>query len=115
MASANPPTTSSTSGPTPSSGVVATIPVGNSPDAATYDSTYGDIYVANGGSSNVSLLSKSAVVGSIAIGAVSVAVAYDTANGFVYVINQQSNSVSVINGTRVVDAVAVGMYPSSAA
>ena len=95
--------------------VVATVPVGSGPYGVGYDGGNGDVYVANSGSSTVSVISgtSNAVVATVGVGAFPFGVAYDGGNGDVYVANYFSNTASVISGTsnKVVATVPVGSEP----
>jgi YVTN family beta-propeller protein len=96
-----------------------TLTLGSDPDAvAVGNGSY--LYVANGGSDNVSVVQASPsagtrVVGSLTVGGLPDALAFDSANGYLYVANQLSDSVSVIDTTTntVVGSLAVGLGPSS--
>ena len=93
----------------PHPSVMATVPVGVSPDAVGYGN--GDVYVANQGSNSVSVISGTTVVATVNVGTHPRGVGYDGGNGDVYVANYGSDSVSVISGTTVVATVGVGTYP----
>jgi len=106
------PVTAPTGAGTPASGSVG---VGDTPEFALYDSADGDVYVANSGSDNVSVLNGTAVVGTVAVGMMPDWAAFDPANGYVYVTNfgdgSTSSTVSVIEGTTLVATVPVGTAP----
>ena len=117
------PATTDSSSCGPMDSVVATVPVGSKPDGAAYDTANGNIYVANWGSSNMSVIagSTNTVVATVPLppnapnGA-----AYDSTNGNVYVTNWNSTSptnVSVISGSTntVVATVPVGDRQDGAA
>ncbi|MGI0133208.1 MAG: hypothetical protein ACREDK_09035 [Thermoplasmata archaeon] len=99
--------------------VVATVAVGNTPEAAAYDSQDGDIYVANAVSNSVTVISDASntAITSISVGSSPVAIAYDSANGQVYVTNYGSNTVSVISGVfnTVISTLSVGVSPEGVA
>src|SRR3989442_1399481 len=95
--------------------VVATVPVGNYPVGVAYDSGNGYVYVANQGSSNVSVISGTTVVATVPVGFLAHGVAYDGGNGYVYVTDQASNTVSVVNGTTVVTTVPIANGPAGVA
>ena len=104
--------------PLPDSGggtVVVTVPVpiGSGPFGVGYDSGNGYVYVANEGSSDVSVINGTTVVATVPVGSEPGGVAYDSGNGYVYVANSAwfSDTVSVINGTTVVATVPVGTNP----
>lgn len=109
-------------GPGTAMGKVA---AGNSPLGIAYDSANGDLYVANQGSANVSVISGSTntVVATIPVDWGPYGVAYDSANGLVYVATCGNNcnlgpgNVTVINGStnRVVGTIPVGTTPSGIA
>ncbi len=105
-------------GPTPDSAggtVVATIPVGNGPHGAAYNSGNGYVYVTNEGSNKVSVIKGTIVVAMISVGIYPEGAAYNSENGYIYVTNDGSNNVSVINGTVVVATIPVGNGPDGAA
>ena len=93
------------------------IDVGIEPTYETYDPGNGYVYVANYGSSNVSVINGTTAVGTIHVGIEPDDVTYDSGNGYVYVPNQGSGMgagiVSIINGTRVIGSVTVGIDPYS--
>jgi YVTN family beta-propeller protein len=92
-----------------------TIPVGY-PDAIAFDSTNGNLYVANQVDNTVSVISgqPNTVIGSpIPVGAARFGIAFDPANGNVYVANFRDNTVSVISGqtnTVIGSPIPVGSY-----
>ncbi len=94
---------------------VGSIPVGATPDAVGYDPANGDVYVANGGSDNVTVINatQGEVVVSISVGAYPDGIAYDAANGNIYEVNDVSDNVSVICGATnaVIATVPVGAAP----
>ncbi len=89
--------------------------VGSDPFGVAVDSTTHEIYVANSGSNNVTVLNDSsgAVVASIGVGSSPSGVAFDPATGAIFVANNGSDNVSVINGSlhRVVASLSVGVDP----
>src|SRR5204863_10539 len=91
--------------------VVATVPVGNYPVGAAYNSKNGYVYVANFVSNSVSLISGTTVVATVPVGGNPRGVAYDGGNGYIYVANCDSKAVNVIDGTAVVATVPVGTCP----
>ncbi len=95
--------------------VVATVPVGSDPEGDAYDATNGDLYVANEGDNNVSVIkgSTNTVVATVSVGTEPVGVAFDATNGDVYVTNFGGYVVSVINGSTnaLVTTVPVGSEP----
>ena len=95
------------------------ITVGSLPDAATIDTENGEIYVANWGSDNVTIiqLTTGRVLGSIPVGSEPDGILFDSATGFLYVANNASDNVTVINGASntVADSVATGPGPAALA
>lgn len=85
-------------GSTKLNSVVATAPVGNSPEGLAYDSSKGEVYVANSGTNDVSVIngSSNTVVATVAVGVSPHYVGYDSARGELFVANTGSNNVSVI-------------------
>ena len=83
---------------------VVSVPVGSGPVGLAYDSANGYVYVANGGSNNISVLSGTKVVATVPAYNSPWGVTYDSQNGYVYVANWEGGSgpgvVTVINGTR---------------
>jgi YVTN family beta-propeller protein len=94
--------------------VIANVPTGSQPYPynVVYDSGKGEIFVANYGSDNVTVINDTtdAVVANIAVGGAPYATAYDPANGDVYIANANSNNVSVIDDSTntVIATVAIG-------
>ncbi len=99
--------------------VVATVTVGNGPIGVAYDSTQGEVFVANNGASTVSVISTStnAVVATVTVGSGPYAVAYDSTQGEVFVANLNAGTVSVISTSTnaVVATVTVGSSPAGVA
>ena len=101
--------------------VQSSIPAGDSPVAIGIDPTTGDIYVANNGSDNVTVINGSTnqvIVPSISVGSDPVAIAFDSLDGDIYVANNGSNNVTVISGLTnkvVVPSIPVGSGPSALA
>jgi YVTN family beta-propeller protein len=99
--------------------VIANISVGSRgwPDAIAYDSSNNYVYVANGGSNNVSVINgaTNAVIASISVGSEPYAIAYDSGNNYIYVCN--GDNVSVINGATnsVIASISVGSEPYAVA
>jgi YVTN family beta-propeller protein len=79
--------------------VAFSIPVGSAPSAIAYDPSQGELFVANAGSNNVSVINDTlgTVVGNIPVGTGPSAIL--SLGGDVYVANELSGNVSVINGT----------------
>jgi YVTN family beta-propeller protein len=94
-----------------------TLGVGVAPGPVLDDPGAGEVFVANDGSSNVSVLSTSAdaVVATVPVGENPVALVYDPAKGEVFVANSGSNNVSVISDqtNALVATVATGTYPDA--
>jgi YVTN family beta-propeller protein len=95
--------------------LLATIPVGVLPNAASCDLATGLVYVTNPGSGNVTVLDGLLAVASIPVGTQPVASVYDAANGYVYVANFGSDTVSLLDGTAVLASIAVGAGPDALA
>ncbi len=83
--------------------------VGNNPDAIVYDPQNQYIYVANGASNSISVISSTSntVIANITsgVGNNPDAIVYDPQNQYIYVANGASNSISVISGTSVVSVI----------
>src|SRR5579864_989750 len=86
--------------------VIATVPAGTGPNAATYDPRDHNMYVTNwdndnaGGSNSVTIVNaQNKVVATVKVGANPYGVIYDPKNGDVYVLNYASTSVSVISAS----------------
>ena len=79
--------------------VVATVPVGNTPEDLAYDSRTGQIFVANTVDGTVSVISDStnAVVSTVTVGGGAFGVAYDSGKGEIFVTNAGDSTVSVIS------------------
>jgi len=106
--------------------VYATVTVGSQPSGAVADGRNGDVYVADFGSGNLTVVNGSSnteiyrTVGSVALGsgAAPYAVAYDPANGLLYV--AESNvlgTLTVVNGSTnaIVGTIPVGSMPTAVA
>ncbi len=74
--------------------------VGNEPYGVAYDPENGYTYIANEGSSNVTILNGSRFVANVAAGSQPEGAFYDPANGAIYISNRGGDSLSVINGTK---------------
>jgi len=86
-------------GPPKLNTVVATVRVGSGPYGITYDAGKGEVFVANSGSDNVSVINDTsdAVAATVAVGSYPTDAAYDSGEGEVFVTNSFSpGSVSVI-------------------
>jgi len=82
-----------------------TIPVGKSPSGAAYDSKNFDVYVSNGGSNNVTVVSSvTHTHSSIAVGKDPSNIVFDSTNGNLYVPNTNSSNVSIISNANKVIA-----------
>jgi len=100
--------------------VVTTVAVGTWPLDVAVNPNTNRIYVANGGSNNVSVIdgASNTVVATVGVGAIPVGVAVNPSTNRIYVgiyvANESSNSVSVIDGASntVVATVPVGSDPS---
>lgn len=109
---------------------IMTVPVGQDPTAVTVHPQTGLIYVVNGGSSDVSVISgteflttiptgggnpglgPSTFSGYVLNGSTDI-IAFGPETGYVYVSNWVSDTVSVISRTEVISALAVGHNPNS--
>ena len=71
------------------------------PPQVAFDSFNGYLYVANVGSSSVSVINgtTNTIIKIISVGASPDGVSFDSSNGYVYVTSDASDNVSVINGT----------------
>ena len=69
------------------------------PFSLAYDSGKGEVFVANSGSANISVINDSSdrVSASVSVGAAPMAAAYDSGKGEVFVANAGSDNVSVIS------------------
>jgi YVTN family beta-propeller protein len=65
------------------------------------------MYVANGGSSTVSVISNRTVVATLPVGNYPDAIAYNPSNNNIYVAHDGSNNVTVISGTSIVGNVTI--------
>ncbi|MCI4323491.1 MAG: PKD domain-containing protein [Thermoplasmata archaeon] len=83
-------------------GFAGSVPVGSDPNSVGYDSATGQLFVANDGSNNVSVISvvNDSVVTSVAVGNDPDAVAYDSGTGLVFVANSGSDNVSAISAVN---------------
>lgn len=87
--------------------VSATITVGTNPGAIAYDPADGNVYVADNGSAQVSVIgSGNTVVATLKVGTGPSAVVYDNSTGLIYVSNYGSNNVSTIAYTGAAPVVA---------
>lgn len=106
-------------GPTqPESGpgsAASSVGVGTSPSGVAYDPVNGEVYVANSGSNNVSVISGTGAVVTVAVGSAPGGVGYDPGNGDVYVANSGSANVTALSGTAVIAAIRVTANPSGVA
>ena len=97
--------------------VISNVSVGSFPQAVAYDSGKGELFVANEGSANVSVISDSnnTVVGTVPVGGEPNGVAYDSREGKVFVTN--SNDVVVISDSddKVMGSYTVGTDPDAVA
>jgi YVTN family beta-propeller protein len=95
--------------------VNVTVSVGFDPFGVAYDNRSGDVFVANSGSSNVSVLygNASTPIATVAVGAGPTGIAYDPDDNDVYVADNGSLQVSVISAVNltVVATIPVGFQP----
>jgi YVTN family beta-propeller protein len=95
--------------------VNVTVSVGFDPFGVAYDNRSGDVFVANSGSSNVSVLYGNATtpIATVAVGAGPTGIAYDPNDNDVYVADNGSLQVSVISAATltVVATIPVGFQP----
>ncbi len=96
---------------------VATVVLGNAPDAVAYDPRSGTIYAVGGQSAELVSDTNHTLLASTPVGASSQSVAYDARTGNLYVSDSDNNSVSVVSGAtqRVVATVRVGASPDGVA
>ena len=101
--------------------VVATISLSHSGGCygLAYDSNMGEVFVANGDTDSVYVISDSSnsVVATVPVGKVPYGVAYDSGKGEIFVANHGADSVSVISDSNntVVATITVGSAPSAIA
>lgn len=82
-----------------------TIPTGKGPDGAAYDTKNLDVYVSNGKSNNVTVVSSTTHThSSIPVGKSPADIVFDADNGNLYVPNTNSSNVSVISNSNKVIA-----------
>jgi YVTN family beta-propeller protein len=82
--------------------VIGSVPTGTYPDNAVVDSTTGDIYIMNSGTSNVTVYDPSMTyMATINVGNGPVGGCFDPSNGYVYIANSEADNVSVIDGSTV--------------
>ncbi len=93
--------------------LLATIAVGDDPQAIIGDDTY--VYVANANSASISVISGSSSIMTLTVGANPRALTIYTPTNRVYVANAASNTVSVLNGLAVETTIAVGGGPGALA
>ena len=83
---------------------VVSVPVGLGPVGVAYDNSNGYVYVANGGSNNVSILSGTNVIATVPAYNAPWGLVYDSQDGYVYAANWGGGSgtwvVTVISGTH---------------
>ena len=85
---------------------LGSVPVGVNPEGIAYSPTTGEVYVANQGSDNVSILrgNTGQVLGNLSTPAQPDAVAFDPATGDILVADAGTHSITVINSTNTVTA-----------
>ena len=100
--------TARTTAPVSASNKVASCHVGTSPEGVAYDPADQEVYVANDGTHNVSVVkAPCTVVATITLpsGSGPDAVAFDPSNNYVYVTGEFSNAVYAIHGTKLVGTI----------
>ncbi|HIJ87658.1 MAG TPA: hypothetical protein HPP97_08230 [Desulfuromonadales bacterium] len=80
--------------------ITATVPVGSTPVAVAVDETRNMVYVANGNSNTVTVISGASdtVAATVTVGTYPIALAVNETANKVYIANYNSSNVSVING-----------------
>lgn len=95
--------------------IVATVPVGTSPDAIAVDKEHQMVYVMNRGSDNLTVVDMrtNTAVDTVAVGHHPQAMALDAESQRLYVVNRKSNDLSVIDLTsrREIQRIEVGQTP----
>jgi len=93
--------------------VITTVAVGNSPTAIAADPATDQVYVANLGSANVTVINGATnATTTVAAGTRPTAIAVNPVTNQIYVANSTSNNVTVIDGaTNATTTVAAGAYP----
>lgn len=95
--------------------VLGKLNTGKTPSGVAYDPSNGNIYVANQGANDVSVISSSSnkVIDTVPVGSGPITLAYDSVNKNMYVGNSYSSNVSVINSTtnNVTSTINVGTFP----
>ena len=93
--------------------VITTVAVGNSPTAIAADPATNQVYVANLGSANVTIINGATnATTTVAAGTRPTAIAVNPVTNQIYAANSTSNNVTVIDGvTNATTTVAAGAYP----
>jgi len=95
------------------------LPTGSQPRAVSLDAQDGELYVANFGSDNVTVIQADtgSVIKSIPVGSEPDAILFDADDGEVYVANNGSNNVSIIDArvNSVIGSITVGCGPTALA
>lgn len=91
--------------------VIASVPVGDTPQRLAYDTGNAYVYVTNYNSDNVTVLHNRKVVANVKVGLSPQGIAYQSNNEEVYVANGGAATVSIINGTHRNGTVHVGTDP----
>ncbi len=94
--------------------VVATATVQAQPSSMIFDPADGYTYVANYGTTTVSVIHEGFVLANLTVGTSPIAGAYDATNQTIYIANSGSGNVSVLQGTNVVGTVTTGGTPTFA-
>jgi YVTN family beta-propeller protein len=102
-----------------SKALIKTIDVGQYPNDIAFNPRNNNMYVANRGSTTVSVVdgSTNEVVDTISVGSFPISIAFNPSNNDMYVANLGSDTVSVIDSSRntVVDTIPVGTRPQGIA
>jgi YVTN family beta-propeller protein len=96
-------------------GAVSVISVGAVPEGIAYDSSKGEIFVANTNDNSVSVISDAdnTVVATISVGRHPTGLAYDSGKGEVFVATSDGVSIISDESNTVVATVALANYPST--
>jgi len=103
--------------PAKAQNLITTVAVGNNPTAIVTNPATNEIYVANSGSAELTVINGTTnAITTIAAGTKPTAIAINPERNQIYVANSGSNNVTVIDGaTKATTAVAAGIYPAAIA